>query len=677
MNAGHTATILRELDRQLGDAKLLARFAATRDGDAFAELVRRHGPLVLSVCRRVTGHPQDAEDAFQATFLVLAKKAGAVRNPDLLANYLYGVAFRVASRARRSALRRRRREVTVAALPDPPAAAQPPAAELLPIVDQELTALAECYRDAIVLCDLRGQSREDAAVALGIPEGTLSSRLANGRKKLAARLARRGVSLSAALPLLLAEASAAVPTDLVTKTCGLVAHWASGGSVPVALAKLASGGLNVRAILVLGAVFAAGAVGAVFAATPRDEQPPADPPKPPVQVARAEPAPQPKDEPKKDKPVVGFTGNPRMLSSFDLASKRIYDVRWNATGTHLAFSGSQDAPNEPPSVRMVVWLVSPDPKTKTQYFYPKLGSTLVAVADDGHMALTDLREYHLVSGHHKLIPWAGEFDPAQKKVGAQWVELLNIKLELPETHGYAFPGEMMKTFRTVAYVRDAGGAVKQIEVLEADTQSGGVRKSLLKIDHGPHALSANGKRLAVMETDDRYAIYDVDRGTKLRSGALTDVGQGIAVPGEAPHMVLSPDGRRLVVRRGIGRTRVVDTDAGSELPALDGTDLADVRSDGTAFTGDGRLLVAAGTRYKVVTTKNGGREQKSYSVDGLFLCVWDTQTGKVVKVWNRGNREAAVRVAFNPARPVLAILEQNGDHQTRVGFWDFAAEVKK
>src|ERR1044071_6372803 len=143
MNAARPAEILRRLERADGtgttDAELLARFVATRDADAFAELVRRHGPLVLGVCRRVTGHPQDAEDAFQATFLVLAKKAGGLRNAALLGNWLYGVAFRVAWRARRAASRRRAREVPVAVLPEPHAPPPPPAQpELAPILDEEL-----------------------------------------------------------------------------------------------------------------------------------------------------------------------------------------------------------------------------------------------------------------------------------------------------------------------------------------------------------------------------------------------------------------------------------------------------------------------------------------------------------------------------------------------------------
>src|ERR1700759_1381057 len=119
MIAGRPSEILRQLEEcKTPDRELLARFVRDRDQSAFAELVRRHGPVVLGVCRRVTGHPQDAEDAFQAVFLILARKAAAIRNPDLLGNWLYGAAVRVAQTARRSSTRRRAREVSVNAMPD-------------------------------------------------------------------------------------------------------------------------------------------------------------------------------------------------------------------------------------------------------------------------------------------------------------------------------------------------------------------------------------------------------------------------------------------------------------------------------------------------------------------------------------------------------------------------------
>ncbi len=178
------------------DRDLLARFVAARDEEAFAEIVRRHGPMVLAACRRVTHHPHDAEDAFQAAFLVLARRAGHVARPELLANWLYGVAYRTALDARTA--RRRAEERLVPAAPEP-AAPPPPddTSELRRVIDEELAQLPDKYRTAVVLCDLEGLPRATAATQLGIPEGTLSSRLAHARKVLAERLTRRGVTASA------------------------------------------------------------------------------------------------------------------------------------------------------------------------------------------------------------------------------------------------------------------------------------------------------------------------------------------------------------------------------------------------------------------------------------------------------------------------------------------------
>ena len=174
MLANRTNDFLRLLRMMSGepaaeDAVLLARFAAERDEAAFAELVRRHGPLVLGVCQRVAGHAQDAEDAFQAVFLVLARKAGTLAQPERLPAFLYGVAYRIAKRARRSAGRRRNRELKAANRPEPISFPAADNADLWPALDREVTALPDWCRQAVILCDFDGVSRTDAARRLGIP----------------------------------------------------------------------------------------------------------------------------------------------------------------------------------------------------------------------------------------------------------------------------------------------------------------------------------------------------------------------------------------------------------------------------------------------------------------------------------------------------------------------------
>jgi RNA polymerase sigma factor (sigma-70 family) len=225
------------------DAELLARFVADRDADAFALLVRRHGPMVHGVCRRVLRNQADADDAFQATFLVLARRAGAVRPQGLLGNWLYGIAYRTALEARRAAAVRRARERRAAEMNTRTPATNAPDRDLREALDRELAALPDIYRAAIVLCDLEGLSRKDAADRLGWREGTLSGRLFRARALLAARLSRLGLVIPAAgLAGLtgVSTASAAVPAALAESTIRIGVLVAAGEAMAVAAAPVAA-----------------------------------------------------------------------------------------------------------------------------------------------------------------------------------------------------------------------------------------------------------------------------------------------------------------------------------------------------------------------------------------------------------------------------------------------------
>jgi RNA polymerase sigma factor (sigma-70 family) len=191
----------------LSDRELLDALVARRDESAFEALVRRHGPMVLAVCRRVLHNLHDAEDAFQATFLVLIRKATSIRQREAIASWLCGVAYRTARKAQVMNAKRHVRERE--------AGVRPRAEEAPPDVDLDalLQALPEKYRGPVVLCELEGRSRKEAAHQLGLPEGTLSSRLATARKLLARRLRRRGGALASTAPL-----AASVPVLLVATT---------------------------------------------------------------------------------------------------------------------------------------------------------------------------------------------------------------------------------------------------------------------------------------------------------------------------------------------------------------------------------------------------------------------------------------------------------------------------
>jgi RNA polymerase sigma factor (sigma-70 family) len=219
----------------LTDDELLTRFVATREEGAFTALVRRHGPMVLGVCRRVLGHAQDAEDAFQATFLILARKAASAVPSGAVGNWLYGVAYRTALAARSINARRRQRERPLDNVPHPETAPQELQSDVLAALDRELSRLPNKYRQVVVLCELEGRSRKEVARQLGLPEGTLSWRLAAARKMLARRLARYGPEVAGAtLVAVLADGAAArLPPPLVGATVR-----AAAGVIPAQVAAL-------------------------------------------------------------------------------------------------------------------------------------------------------------------------------------------------------------------------------------------------------------------------------------------------------------------------------------------------------------------------------------------------------------------------------------------------------
>ncbi|HZY85060.1 MAG TPA: sigma-70 family RNA polymerase sigma factor, partial [Gemmataceae bacterium] len=222
---------LREGGAGLTDGQLLDRFVSGRDTAAVEALVQRHAPMVWGVCRRVLRSHHDAEDAFQATFLVLVRKAASVMPRAMVANWLYGVARRTALKARATAARRRGRERQVERVPEPAAAEPDRWDDLVPLLDQELGRLPDRYRAVTVLCDLEGKTRKEAARQLGLPEGTVGSRLARARVMLASRLSRRGVVLSGGALVGVMSANAALgraPTPLVVSTVKAASLFAAG-----------------------------------------------------------------------------------------------------------------------------------------------------------------------------------------------------------------------------------------------------------------------------------------------------------------------------------------------------------------------------------------------------------------------------------------------------------------
>jgi RNA polymerase sigma factor (sigma-70 family) len=229
------ANLCPRADAELTDCQLLERFAQRQDAAAFATLIQRHGPMVLGVCRRVLSHAQEAEDAFQMTFLVLVRRAGSIQQPERLGNWLYGVAYRTAHKARARLARRRHHERQV----EPMSPSDPHAdlhwQELRSVLDDELQQLPAKYRTPLVLCYLEGLTNEEAARRLGWPTGSMSYRLARGRKLLGDRLRQRRQMYSGVILLALLRRHAGpedVPDDLAQSTLHLALDFAPARPLP-------------------------------------------------------------------------------------------------------------------------------------------------------------------------------------------------------------------------------------------------------------------------------------------------------------------------------------------------------------------------------------------------------------------------------------------------------------
>ena len=277
------------------DGQLLDLFVRLRDERAFAAVVRRHGPMVLGVCRRVLGNAADADDAFQAAFLVLARRATAIDTQRPLAQWLHGVAYNTARKLRQSNARRTARVRPLAEITEPPAPSPDEHNELLAVLDDELSRLPERYRALIVLCDLEGHTRKEVAHRLACPEGTVAGRQARARELLAARLTARvgtpaaGVLLaaltdriaSATLPATVTNTVRAVAIDnLVRATAnGLISRRAADTTEGVLRAMFLKNVRAVASVIVCCGLVLASAVG-LFHFTNASAQPAPEPKSP-------------------------------------------------------------------------------------------------------------------------------------------------------------------------------------------------------------------------------------------------------------------------------------------------------------------------------------------------------------------------------------------------------------
>jgi RNA polymerase sigma factor (sigma-70 family) len=589
------AALLR--DGGMSDVQLLACFIARRDEAAFEALVRRHGPMVLGVCRRLLRHEQDAEDAFQATFLVLARKAASIARRELVGNWLYGAAYRAALEVK-AAARRRARERQVTEMPEPAAVEQTdPWQEVRPLLDQELARLPDKYRAAVVLCDLEGRSRKEAARLLGIPEGTLSSRLATARKRLGGRLTRSGLApLGGTLAAALSQhaAPAGVPAPLLVSTVQAATALAAGHAAAASVTPAGAAALAERVVramfvsrlktaaalvFVTGLLLAGG--GALtygtLAAGPAD--------------AQKEHAPRPAAPAEKVGEVRRFEGH----------TDWVYTVALSPDGRR-ALSGSSSEEDADAVVRL--WDVETGKELRrleghtsgvmSVAFSPD-GKRAASAGDDATMRLWDLetgKELKRCEGHADQV-WAVAFSPDGKRVmsGSRdtTLRLWDVKSgkELTRFDGHS------DGVRTVAFAPDGKRVLSGSfdgTVRLWDVETGKEVRTFEGHEAGVQcvAFSRDGRRAASCGLDHTIRLWDVESAKELYTfDDHTDAVTSFA---------FTPDGKRLVSGSWDRTVRVWDVESGEIIHGFFGHK-AYVQS--VAVSSDGRYALS-GSRDKTL-----------------------------------------------------------------------------
>jgi RNA polymerase sigma factor (sigma-70 family) len=646
----------------LSDAQLLERFRAGREESAFAALMQRHGGLVWGVCRNVLGHAQDAEDAFQATFLVLARQAAAVRDGATVAGWLHGTAYRIAMRAKRDAARRRTHEgrAKPAAAPSSEGAWR----ELQAALDDEVQALPDRQRAVFALCVLEGKSHAEAAAALGWKEGTVSGTLARARAQLRGRLARRGIALSALLTgLVVARQSATAAPALAGPTLRAALGTAAVSPRVAALVKgvtdtMMSTKMKAVTALLLTVAIAAGA-GAVARQAP---PPPAEPDR--AAPARAD---------EKAKPSADAQGDPLPDGAVD----RLGTVRFRHDGDVDAFALSPDGKTLATAGRstIVLWdaatgkersrIASPA-VVRSLTFTPD-GKSLASGADDNTIRLWDGatgKEQRKFEGHEAR---------EEKEIGSKWVGVYRL-LFAPDGKTLVSRGA-----DNTVRVWDAGTG-KQLHRFEGVS---GFYRAL--------ALSPDGKTLAATVGDfksgpSELRLWDPATGRELRR---------LPQKGTATCLAFSADGKTLAMGLGPkgwdqpGDLVLWDASTFKEVRTLKGhtkwVTAAAFSPDGkTLFTGSydakprlwdagaGKELAVLGTRLPVYDA--------AFSSDGKLLVA---QTGNItdhaIRVWDVATRKEVGRLAgHQSAVSVLAFSADgkslaSGSADATVGLWDLAA----
>ncbi|HYH63873.1 MAG TPA: sigma-70 family RNA polymerase sigma factor [Urbifossiella sp.] len=568
-----------------GDAELLRRFADHRDEAAFELIVWRHGGMVLAACRRVLGRSADADDAFQVTFLALARRAAAIRDGAALPGWLHRVARRAAGRVKAAAARRAER--TMAALPEP--AVEPTAPDDFgPVLDEEIDRLPEKLRRAFVLCHLEGVTNEAAAERLGCPKGTVLSRLSRARERLRDRLTRRGVVAPAAVTLPAAAPPSAAVAAATARAAAAFVVGPPPAEVPTHVVTITQGVLRTMRLtqlrpigLVVALVLVAGVGLAASAGRPA---PPADPPLVPVAVpvATAQPGPA--------RPAA-----PRVLDLKSQDWPQVGPVVFSPDGSLLAVPGHRTEGMTTQEV-LSVWEVATG---KLRY--------AVRGEEAGGAGLTFSPD-----GKSIALPCTELGEVVVRGVGAvTGREVLRVKHRLVSGAAYSPDGKHLVTISTAFAGRET---ISELRVWDAATgrERFAVPTEKGEVLHGP-----------VFGPDGRMVV-----GTSLKTVRVFDPATGkerppLRLPGDwSPYVALTPDGSKLFLVVD-GRPKLLDAATGREVRAFGGAGPA---------CGYGALS-PDGTRVLGVTTENR-------------VVVWDAATGAEKSTMGRAEERVSDGTAY-------------------------------